>query len=193
MDVEIQNKDEKNMTQRSLYYWSKIFSEQIVSGANYSTLKKTICINILDFNHLKNEENYHNVYTLINKESKESLNAPIEIHFIEIKKYVKLKNEPKDELTKWINFLENPVEETMETSSGAVKKAFKELEVLSSDKSTRRDYLKRQETLEEGRLQIESAFSRGIEQGIEQEKFEMAKNLLDFGMEIENIMKMTGL
>ena len=49
INVEIQVKNEYNMIKRSLYYWSKLYEEQIVQGDNYEKLAKTVCINILDY------------------------------------------------------------------------------------------------------------------------------------------------
>ena len=57
------------MPQRSLYYWSKIYSQQLDEGQKYSKLKKTICINILDFNTLKTEK-YHSIFKI--KEDEEN-------------------------------------------------------------------------------------------------------------------------
>lgn len=52
IDIEIQVARTIYMPQRSLYYWSKIYCEQLEISEKYSKLKKTICINILDFDTL---------------------------------------------------------------------------------------------------------------------------------------------
>ena len=44
INIEIQVKNEYNMIKRSLYYWSKMFENQIVEGDNYDKLSKTVCI-----------------------------------------------------------------------------------------------------------------------------------------------------
>ena len=49
INIEIQLKDEHNMIKRSLYYLSKMYEEQLGEGEDYSNLKRTICINILNF------------------------------------------------------------------------------------------------------------------------------------------------
>ena len=56
INIEIQLKNEYNMIKRSLYYWSKLYSEQLGEGQDYSVLKRTICINILNFKYLNQEE-----------------------------------------------------------------------------------------------------------------------------------------
>jgi len=44
------------MDKRTLFYWSKIFTEQLKAGQPYNKLKKTITINILDFNYNKTDK-----------------------------------------------------------------------------------------------------------------------------------------
>ncbi len=38
------------MDKRTLFYWSKLYTEQLSEGQAFNELKKTITINILDFN-----------------------------------------------------------------------------------------------------------------------------------------------
>ena len=62
MNIEIQMNDQYNMTKRTLYYWSKLYEEQMEQSDNYRKLNRTICINILNYNYLKNNK-FHNIYT----------------------------------------------------------------------------------------------------------------------------------
>ncbi|WP_394897953.1 Rpn family recombination-promoting nuclease/putative transposase [Clostridium butyricum] len=63
INIEIQIKTEYNMIKRSLYYWSKLYEEQLSEGDKYETLSRTVCINILDFKYLDNDR-FHNGYRL---------------------------------------------------------------------------------------------------------------------------------
>ncbi|WP_331497350.1 Rpn family recombination-promoting nuclease/putative transposase, partial [Romboutsia ilealis] len=85
INIEIQLKNEYNMIQRSLYYWSKLYEEQLSEGDRYDKLSRTVCINILDFKYLKNDR-FHNGYRLKEIETNEELTDLQEIHFIEIPK-----------------------------------------------------------------------------------------------------------
>ena len=69
------------MIKRSLYYWSKLYSEQLGEGQDYSVLKRTICINILNFKYLKTRK-FHSGYRLKEIYSNEELTNVAEIHFI---------------------------------------------------------------------------------------------------------------
>src|SRR5689334_21825825 len=46
-NIEIQITDEGDYDKRALYYWAKLYSEQLKTGDNYSKLSKAIGIHIL--------------------------------------------------------------------------------------------------------------------------------------------------
>jgi len=43
------------MDKRTLFYWGKMYLENIKQGEDYTSLEKVITINILDFNYLKTD------------------------------------------------------------------------------------------------------------------------------------------
>ena len=55
-DIEIQLSDNKDTAERFWYYWSRIYSGQLVKGKKYSNLNKVIGIIIIDYIDM-NEEN----------------------------------------------------------------------------------------------------------------------------------------
>ncbi len=97
------------MIRRSLYFWSKLYEEQLGEGEDYSKLKRTVCINILNFKYLKNER-FHNGYRLKERETGEELTDVMEIHFIEIPK-LNHNSDEKDMIVAWTEFLKNPESE----------------------------------------------------------------------------------
>lgn len=196
INIEIQVKNEYNMIKRSLYYWSKMYEGQLTKGQDYDMLSRTICINILDFKYLKNE-NFHNTYRLKELNTNEELTDTMEIHFIEIPKLSKLENseEISDMLEAWITFIQSPTSEVieqLEMSSEEIKEAKEELIRLSGNDKERERYEKRFESLLEQNSLISNAERKGIEKGIKKEKFEIAKNLLDI-LDNETIAIKTGL
>ena len=48
-NIELQIVDKKNIIERILYYWSRLYSRQIKSGEDYKILQKAIVILITDF------------------------------------------------------------------------------------------------------------------------------------------------
>ena len=49
IDIEVQILDSGYMAERTLFYWSKMYTQQIESGGKFTDLKKCITINIVDF------------------------------------------------------------------------------------------------------------------------------------------------
>ena len=171
INIEIQVKNEYNMIKRSLYYWSKMYEGQLTKGQDYDTLSRTICINILDFKYLKND-NFHNCYRLKEKNTNEELTDVMELHFIEIPKLRKLENteDISDMLEAWITFIERPTSELidkLEMSSDEIKEAKEELLRLSGNNKERERYEKRFESLLEQNSLIANAERKGLQKGLE--------------------------
>nr|WP_317333890.1 Rpn family recombination-promoting nuclease/putative transposase [uncultured Romboutsia sp.] len=205
INIEIQVKNEYNMIKRSLYYWSKMYEGQLTKGQDYDTLSRTICINILDFKYLKND-NFHNCYRLKEKNTNEELTDVMELHFIEIPKLRKLENSEdiSDMLEAWITFIESPTSELidkLEMSSDEIKEAKEELLRLSGNDKERERYEKRFESLLEQNSLLANAERKGLQKGIEKGKkegesrktIEIAINLIKNGLDNELIKNTTGL
>lgn len=201
INIEIQLKNEYNMIKRSMYYWSKMYEEQLNEGEDYSELKRTVCINILNFKYLKNDR-FHNGYRLKEIETSEELSDVMEIHFIEIPK-LKEDSDEKDMLIAWTEFLKNPESEkvrNLEMSIEEIREAKDELIRLSNDDEQRQIYNMRAKILKDKVSAINKAERDGIEKGIEQgikqgeniKTLEIAKNLLDV-LDNETIALKTGL
>ena len=190
INIEIQLKNEYDMIQRSLYYWSKIYEEQIQEGDSYSNLNRTVCINILNYNYLKNDR-FHNIYRLKEVETNEELTDIEEIHFIEIPKLRELNlNDEADMLEVWIEFLRDPESEVIrniEMSNEAVRKAKDKLYKLSQSKEDRELYFLREKSIRDEISALSKAKEEGIEQGIQQNKKEIVLNLYKLGLTIEQI------
>lgn len=197
INIEIQVKNEYNMIKRSLYYWSKMFENQIIEGDNYNKLAKTVCINILDFKYLRNEK-FHNVYRLKEIITNEELTDTMEIHFIEIPKLRKLDDseEISDMLEAWVAFIQNPdseVVEKLEMSKKEIKEAKSELVRMSGDSKERYMYEKRKESILEKVSLIENAEQKGIEKGENKKAIEIAKNAINNNLDDNTIKIITGL
>ena len=207
INIEIQLKNEYNMIQRSLYYWSKLYEEQLGDGDRYDKLCRTVCINILDFKYLKNDR-FHNGYRLKEIETNEELTDIEEIHFIEIPKLKKLNSEEEvvDMLEGWVEFLRDPESEVvrkLEMSNSEIREAKDKLYKLSMDEKERELYFLREKSIkdeisalanaEEKGIQIgiEQGIKQGIQEGIQREKIETVLRLKSLGLNIEQIAKGT--
>ena len=193
INVEIQLKNEYNMIKRSLYYWSKLYEEQLSEGEDYSELKRTVCINILNFKYLKNDR-FHNGYRLKEIETQEELSDLLEIHFIEIPKLDKSSDE-KDMLVAWTEFLKNPESEkvrSLEMTIEEIREAKDELVRLSNDEEQRQIYEMRSKILKDKISALNKAKKEGVEEGIKKGKIEIAKSLKGL-LEDDVIAEKTGL
>ncbi len=205
INIEIQLKNEYNMIKRSLYYWSKLYSEQLNEGEDYSVFKRTICINILNFKYLKTRK-FHSGYRLKEIYSNEELTDVAEIHFIEIPKLEEGTDE-KDILVAWVEFLKDPESEkvrSLEMSIEEIRQAKDELIRMSNDDTQRQIYEMRAKTLKDKVSALNEAERKGIKKGLEEGKkkgleegkkekaIEIAKSLLDV-LDVETISLKTGL
>ncbi|MGL4762114.1 MAG: Rpn family recombination-promoting nuclease/putative transposase [Sarcina sp.] len=193
INIEIQLRNEKNMIKRTLYYWSKMYEEQLTEKKNYSILNRTVCINILNFDYLENNK-FHSMFRLKDVDTDKELTDVMEIHFIEIPKLTD-DSEEKSMLAAWVEFLKDPESEkvrVLESDIKIIKEAKDELVKISADKEQRALYEMRQKTLHDEANALYSAKELGIEQGIEQGKIESAKGLLHL-LDDETIAKSIGL
>ena len=206
INIEIQLKNEYNMIKRSLYYWSKLYSEQLNEGEDYSILKRTICINILNFKYLKTRK-FHSAYRLKEIYSNEELTDVAEIHFIEIPKLEEGTDE-KDMLVNWVEFLKDPESEkvrSLEMSIDEIRQAKDELIRMSNDDTQRELYEMRAKTLkdkisalnEAERKGMQKGMQKGIKEGMQKgekkKALEIAKSMIDMGLDKKTISKTTGL
>ncbi|NFE94666.1 Rpn family recombination-promoting nuclease/putative transposase [Clostridium botulinum] len=166
VNIEIQLKNEYNMVKRSLYYWSKLYEEQLGEGEDYSKLKRTICINILNFKYLKNNR-FHNAYRLKEVETNEQLTDVQEIHFIEIPKLDE-KSDERDLLVAWTEFLKDPESEkvrSLEMTVEEIREAKDELIKISNDEKQRELYEMRAKILKDKVSALNEAERKGLEKG----------------------------
>ena len=198
INIEIQIKNEYNMIKRSLYYWSKLYEEQLGDGDKYETLSRTVCINILDFKYLNNDR-FHNGYRLKEIETNEELTDIQEIHFIEIPKLKDLDDDANidtiDMLQAWVEFLKDPesnVVRKLEFSKEEIKEAKDELYRLSRDKNELELYNLREKSFYDKVSALSNAEEKGRLEGEKNKAIEIARNLLDI-LDNEIIALKTGL
>ncbi|MCL1948156.1 MAG: Rpn family recombination-promoting nuclease/putative transposase [Turicibacter sp.] len=188
INIEIQNRDEKNMVKRTLFHWGKIYTDQLVKGQNYNVLNKAITINILNFVLLHEEEAFHNVYELMNRDSLKKIDAPIEIHFIELKKYREVPQNIDDSLYKWAEFLVTPGV-AAKRSDPMIKKAVEKLQIISQDPAEREVY----EALKRAELEVNTALANAEERGEIKKAKESALKFLKMGVTVDQVAEGTGL
>ena len=112
-NIEIQISDEADYDKRALYYWAKIYTEQLKVAEDYSRLSKAIGIHILNFTSIPEVSKYHNVFHITEKETGFLYFKDLELHTIELKKFSHNSDEElsdivakiKSALDMWLAFL----------------------------------------------------------------------------------------
>lgn len=84
-NIEMQANKNGFSPERVLYYWSRMYIENIKSGEHYKNLTQTYSINILGFNFLEHPE-YHSKYAVLNEARFQKLTDKLSIHFFELPK-----------------------------------------------------------------------------------------------------------
>lgn len=217
-NIEIQINDDADYDKRALYYWAKLYTEQLKNADDYSSLSKAIGIHILHFTSIPDVEKYHNVFHITEKDSGVMYFKDLELHTIELKKFAKdFKEELSDMVAKvkskldmWAAFLtRNDLLQAdalpQKLNDAALKKAINVLDVMQFSPEEREAYdghlkwlrmeasaLKKAEEKGEARGVVKG-IAKGIAKGRAEEKLEIARNLLKAGVETELITKITGL
>nr|WP_250648856.1 Rpn family recombination-promoting nuclease/putative transposase [Clostridium zeae] len=204
INVEIQLINRYNMINRTLFYWSRLYSNQIKKGENYKNLNKTITINILNFNYIDSKK-YHTTYHLWEDEEKTKLTDILEIHFIELPKFLDENPELNNSLNMWLAFLTKPEKGVSEMGEPAIRKAITVLDMLSRDPETVRLAELRMKQILDEKSMVEGAREEGKIEGIAEGRAvgkaegkaegmkEIAKNALRKGADISFVVEITGL
>jgi predicted transposase/invertase (TIGR01784 family) len=207
-NVEMQISEDYNFDKRAIYYWAKLVTEQLSEGQMFKELKKTISINILDFNFIPDITEFHNCYKIINTTTgkDDKLHDIFELHYVELRKFTKSQEQVTSGLDRWSTFLtkahkldKNHVPKEL-AFDPAIVKAISAVDRMF-DEEERMVYEVRMQSLAEVESKIASAEEKGMELGMElgmekgmhKASINIALNLLEQGVDIGTIVKATGL
>jgi len=217
-NIEIQISDEADYDKRALYYWAKIYTEQLKVAEDYSKLSKAIGIHILNFTSIPEVKKYHNVFHITEKETGLLYFKDLELHTIELKKFSDSSDEEladivakvKNALDMWLAFLTRNdllIADNLpkELNDPNLKKAINVLSVMNFTPEEREAY---EDHLKWLRIEANTIKNyeqrgeiRGREEGIQigeargkaEEKIEIAKKMLLKNHSISDISDLTGL
>ena len=168
VNIEMQVNSEPDCKDRTLYYWSRIYSDELHSGDEYAELKQTICINIINFDLFDSKE-YHSHFVISEKNRGEILTDKFSIHFFELKK---IKNASSDNkpMKEWLRLINAETEGDLmdiqkETKIPEVHQTIVKLRELSADDKLRQEVYYREKRLHDEASALNNARREGIEQG----------------------------
>ena len=200
VDIEIQNNWHFDFPERTLYYWSKMYNENIKQGQDYTKLPKCITINLIGKGFNKNKR-LHNKYLVLEQDTKEPLVSKLEIHILNLAKARLLegsqfRDKKIKRLLNWLKFIETDdreVRNMLAQESPMMRKASTTIEVMEMSPRDKWLYDSRMKYEHDRASCISEGYRQGIEKGAYQTKLETAKNLLAMNFPIQNIVKATGL
>ena len=181
VNIEMQVRNQHNMIDRSLYYWSNLYSSSLYKKQDYTQNNRTITINILMFN-IFEEGPYHEKCMIRRDYNWEILTEDLEMHFIQIPKCKK--ENVKTNLDKWMQFVGDISEEGVNIAmkeNDEIRKAKEQLEYLTGDEEERRLAELREKAIRDEITNINGT------------KREIAKKMKDKSISIESIIEITGL
>ncbi len=200
---------------RSLFYLSKMYTEQIGRGDPYTKLKKCIHVSILDFIRFEDDKKCHRIISLCDEQTGKKYTDLLEMQILELKKLPEeLQND--DEVIRWMRFLAGKNRKELEDMAGTseyIEEAYRELERMSADERARLEYEARQKAirdhdaimssawetgmekgLQEGMVKgLQEGMEKGLQQGIRQERQDIVFRMLEKGMDPEMIADLTGM
>ena len=201
VNVEIQVKNDPDYRDRTLFYWAKLYSSELKSGEDYSELKQTITINIINFNMFEGTD-YHTEVAAMIKGTNEVFSDKFSIHFFELKKIGK-KPDPKNKKELWLQFINADSEEDFEminqTDIPIMKKAVKVIYDMSEDTKIREVARLREKALHDEASALKNAKAEGISigkaegisigknEGKNEERANLIANMKALGMTDEQI------
>lgn len=207
-NIEIQISDDADYDRRALYYWAKLYTEQLKASEGYNLLSKAIGIHILNFTSILGVENYHNVFHIKEKDSGLHYFKDLELHTIELKKFSSNGHEEladvvakvKTSLDMWVAFitrheLMNKDNLPSNLDNPSLKKALNVIDVMNfgtEEREAYEDHLKwlrmEESTLKKSETK---GFEKGLEKGLEKarrEKIAIAKSMLSKGIDIDMVI-----
>jgi predicted transposase/invertase (TIGR01784 family) len=214
-DVEMQVTRHPAFVNRSLYYWSQLYSGELERGQSYVVLRPAVCINLLDFVLFPDTQaNHHRFMVSDVKNHERILTEDLQIHYVELTKA----SARDTKLNQWVELLENAGKEGADmdvvlSRSYLLQRAYEEFERCTQDDYIRElalsrerfqrdlatdlDYAQRDglaKGLEQGLEQgIEQGIKQGMEKGLELARLEDARRFKGLGVSVKVISKATGL
>ena len=168
VDIEMQMVDEKNMIERTLFYWAGLYYTGLKRGQDYKLNNKVITINILMYNIFK-KENYHTIATIRDNENNEKITDRLEIHFIELPKFLKSKEKGNKKLRQWLEFICNKRKGEVEMAvkeNEKIAKANQEWEYLRGDEAEKRLAFLKEKWERDWNSNMHYAEETGMEKGM---------------------------
>ncbi len=169
VNIEMQVRAEKYYPDRTLLYWSKLYSSQLEEGEPYSKLCPCISINILDFVLFGEHEDVHSEFSVWDVEHNKKLSDKMQIHFFELKK-VKDGIDKGNRKNLWLQFIKSTKKEEFEmlrtAEMSALDRAIDDLYNMNNNEKLKELARMREKAMHDKASELEEAIQTGEERGL---------------------------
>jgi len=199
VNIEVQVRNRHNIDRRSLFYWSREYTESLEEGQDYKKLPDVIAVNIVNFNYPPVRKSHTRFHLREDLDHDLVLTDALEIHFLNMVQYRKQRKKIllDNPLNRWLVWLDagSPPEliEEAAMTDRAIEAAIKKLDFVTRDKEFLRYYHMRQMALSDYNSEMEYAREEGFAEGRAEGMVKAARNLKALGVSTEIIVKSTGL
>ncbi len=174
VNIEIQLSRYKKYADRALFYWSKLYSDDMKSGEFYASAKPCIQVNILDFSMFDCAE-CHSRFSVMERNRQEVLTEKFDMHFFELTKLPGQIDE-HNFMELWLRLINAQSEEDLEmldnTNVNEIKKATEYVRSLTNDENAREQARMREKQILDEKSFVAEARLEGRLEGREQGRLE---------------------
>ncbi len=167
-DIEIQLTELRVWTERALFYLSKMYVDQILSGQDYDVFKKCVSISILDFDLFHKETGFYSCFHIMEDTWHFIYTDKMEFHVIELPKLPEELREGCSDIELWARFINAEGKEEFDMlaqKNPYIESAYEHLQVISQDREKRLEYEARQKAIRDYNQMMREAEERGREAG----------------------------
>ena len=210
INIEIQLQVTSEMRERIIFYNARMMAEQLGSGDDYDSIKKTVNIVITGEKFIHEHNLYHDKFILYSPVTNTEFTDIVEIHTLELPKLPKVSDGTA--LCDWLEFInadneealsmiaqrnpemKAPVDKLLELNQDAYARAlFEAREKQQRDARAIKKEMERrvmEKGLQEG---LEKGLQEGKKEGKKEEQIKIATELLKMNISVEDISRATGL
>lgn len=185
---------------RSLYYTTRLYSEQLKSGHDYHLLERSVSISLLDFVLFPDSSELHSTFSLWDRAQDFKLTADLELHYIELPKFTPDKPRAlQTRFERWLYILKfSDLYHTRELPENLREEEGIQMAIDSMRKAYARDdiraVIEAKEKAEKDEFsRLAHAAREGREEGQKEKAREVARRMLSMDFTREQIQQATEL
>jgi predicted transposase/invertase (TIGR01784 family) len=185
-----------------LYYWSRLFAQELREGENYDSLRPTYSICFLNDRLFPDVADWHLQFELWDRELQLQLTHALSMHLFELPKFDRPVADLDSELDRWLYFLRHGEQLDLGKLPSTLQvlpivRALEELTMLTHDELERERYeARRKKLLDETSVRNEyqrgmqraheQGLEHGLQQGLEKGRAEVLISKIHFAQKLLN-------